>query len=296
MLSGGAVETALPPMFSHRGPRSPPTRRAVGRPDSTSVAPQARTKPDWTPLASTAVWRRDDLPSTELLDARARNAERLAETAVDACRSHARVAETCAGMATTRALTHMATVVAPAGGFPMVPQVAQRVSRWSLSSSSTSDDESEKAWDIPALPPTKRGVRPFKPSLPQGWVELPGPQSRPVYVNFQKQLTSWTRPLGDSADRFQGFVVNVQKHFAFIRTDPPLVVDDRFDSAAIAHSSRQSGKHAKRAGDIFVYCNDVDFKLVAHQRVTFCLTEFNRRVKAVQVLLLEHPPPVDVSP
>lgn len=101
---------------------------------------------------------------------------------------------------------------------------------------------------------------------------------RPVYVQV-------TNP----HDRFEGYVVNVQKHFAFIRTDPPLIVDDRFDRAAVVHSVCQTGRHAKRAGDIFVYGADVDFALHARQRVTFCLNEFNRRVKAVEVRLVDDP-------
>lgn len=88
------------------------------------------------------------------------------------------------------------------------------------------------------------------------------------------------------ASRLRGLVVNVQKDFAFLRTEPLVCVDRRFDWAAVVHANLQTGKKAKRAGDIFVYLADVDFTLAIGQRVSFRLTKFNGRTKAADLRLI----------
>lgn len=111
--------------------------------------------------------------------------------------------------------------------------------------------------------------------LPDGWLQLAAPDGWPLYVNPTLAATSWTRPeppkppTFDSlaTTSFSGRVVNVQSHYAFIRTDPPILVNR---AAVVA----KSGKHAKRVGDIFVYRADVDFELKARQLVTFQLAEY----------------------
>jgi len=122
-------------------------------------------------------------------------------------------------------------------------------------------------------------------ALPDGWLELAAPDGwTTIYVNPALATTSWTRPERQvkppAPRRYAGRVVNVQSHYAFVRTDPPILVNNR-DLASLAKSS----KHAKRVGDIFVYRADVDFDLKARQQVTFELAEYKGRVKAVKVCL-----------
>lgn len=88
------------------------------------------------------------------------------------------------------------------------------------------------------------------------------------------------------ASRLRGCVINVQKDFAFLRTEPLVCVDRRFDWAAVVHATSQTGKKARRAGDIFVYLADVDFPLEIGQHVTFRLAKFKGRTKAADLRLI----------
>lgn len=46
------------------------------------------------------------------------------------------------------------------------------------------------------------------------------------------------------ASRLRGFVVNIQKDFAFLRTEPLVCVDGRFDWKAVMHAIVQTVKNA----------------------------------------------------
>mmetsp|Transcript_8927 Transcript_8927/g.22591 ORF Transcript_8927/g.22591 Transcript_8927/m.22591 type:complete len:266 (+) Transcript_8927:115-912(+) len=164
------------------------------------------------------------------------------------------------------------------------------VALWTSTSSSSlssqpfaSHDETKWA-KFPAaglVPPTPMAPR-SSARLPEGWLELPAPDGwTTIYVNTSLSTTSWTRPEipRGTAERYVGRVINVQSHYAFVRTDPPIIVNNRDITA------HKSAKHAKRIGDIFVYRADVEFDLKARQQVTFELAEYKGRVKAVHVRL-----------
>ncbi|KAJ8601963.1 hypothetical protein CTAYLR_004459 [Chrysophaeum taylorii] len=217
------------------------------------------------------------------------------EACVAACSACARAAEAWQALCDERSLAYFAAeeaAVASSGGSPTTTLVEHEETSfgdtWSTASSSppSSNKENEdQRWAkfpaaglVPATTTTSPRTRARASSrLPDGWLELAAPDGWPIYVNPTLATTSWTRPeLPRSTERFCGRVVNVQSHYAFVRTDPPIL--PRPDSA-------RSAKHAKRVGDIFVYRADVDFELKARQQVTFQLAEYKGRVKAVQVRL-----------
>lgn len=109
----------------------------------------------------------------------------------------------------------------------------------------------------------------------------PPPPPPPLAPSLSSSLFDMALRTDESktqTERYSGRVVNVQSHYAFVRTEPPILTNREA-------SVTKGGKHAKRVGDIFVYRQDVDFDLKARQQVTFQLAEYKGRMKAVHVVL-----------
>lgn len=238
------------------------------------------------------------------------------ETCVSACAGLARVAESWETL--TKQQTHLYFVESSSStssssssttdaSFPSMERRATFPSMecratWPLCSTTCSRSPDERWTKFPAaglLPPSSPPPPRLRAPLPPGWIELEAPDGWPIFVNASLKQTSWSRPrppldpdhtIIALGKRFEGRVVNVQSHYAFVRTDPPIFSGcspQQHPPAPGTPVSKHANKHAKRAGDIFVYCADVDFELRARQRVTFQLAEYRGRVKAVAVLLVE---------